>query len=866
MITLRLMLLFILILATIQFYSPNITASSYSSETKNYVNKIYAKVYKSQTTIIRSKHRENIKMRTRTAPTISYAIVEFVEGETDPYILDRVLYTNGKEMQFHIIISDVDGGLDYVNLTVNGSLWISFVYAGTDWDAYIYMWIPNTRFVAGWDDNSSATYLNASFTLRPLKGTDAEIEQGVYSINITAMNINGENTTSSLQNVDAICFDYEAPDTISIKEYLPVNTLDNSTKDPIDPTDRVMIVLGIDDNFRVKHVYVNYSRDYEHFYIVDAWYNGTEYWYEKWVADLPPLPPGQVIYEVTAIDAAGNEYSRGLVYYVRDPYSPILQNITLISKHGFYADEPINISVLVVENANSSIKKVNCTLYQSQDNMTWELLTTANFEFSKLVEGICIYQNISGELEIWNNASEWNLSIKIGYYAYLKIQIGIYDAGDNVVTTTKYLLIEKRHAILSCSNITTRYGDETNISFSLIDLINDSLVSLYFELYIDDELAYYGWTNSTGNTTIIHTFMDVRVFELRIYIPETQQYVGAEYVFYVTVLKEVLEPVFDLDVLQIDSFRVYGEIRDDEANFVYGCEVWVFIEISGYWYILASEIRDNPFEIYIRPTIELENGEYDLWICVYGGDYYQNYNTTMKLHVKRTAFNKIYLSNNTKLGQNISGEYTVWDPDGIKNCSVDIYDPYGRKYEPYYNVSWINDTVAAIKFEFELSIHQYPGTWWVWIWVTDGSGSTTIKKEKINVSDVSLLIVVKSPENQTTYEEKTVDFSIEVYYFGARKATGEDITVSVLVLDMGISKQLTYDNTSGCFVGSIVLSEGNHTVMIVAKDERRTAKVMLLICIPTGWVGKPYAFLPIGVGIGFVASGIVLKKKKRRES
>ncbi len=865
----RLLVLFILILVHIQFvyFSYHGPHADMQERKGRYIFSSVQKekqpvgVYRAQQRIKQYRPRKIIKMRTQAAPTISYATVEFVEGDTDPYILDRVLYTNGKDLLFHIIVSDVDGGLDYVNLTVNGFLWISFVYTGTGWDADVYMWIPNTLIVAGWDDNSSATYFNASFTLRPLKGTDAEIEQGVYSINITAMNINGENTTSSLQNVDSICFDYEAPDTISIKEYLPINTLDNSTKDPIDPTDRVMIVLGIDDNFRVKHVYVNYSRDYEHFYIVDAWYNGTEYWYEKWVADMPPLPPGQVIYEVTAIDAAGNEYSRGFVYYVRDPYSPILQNITIISKHGFYADEPIDISVLVVENANSSIKKVNCTLYQSQDNLTWELLTTANFEFSKLVEGICIYQNVSGELEVWNNASEWNLTINIGYYTYLKIVIGIYDAGDNTITTTRYLLIEKRHVLICCSNITTRYGDDTNISFSITDQINGSTVSLYFELYINDELACYGYSNATGPTTITMSFTEIGTFTILIYVPENQKYMAAEKTIYVTVLKEILSPTFDIDALQVDTFRFYSEVRDDEGNFVYGCELWIFINISGRWYLVTSEIRENPYEAYLKPPVELENGKYELWVCIYGGKYYKNYNTTLMLCVRKTIYNKIYLSSNITLGQTIVGEYTVSDPDGIVNCSVEIYDPYGRKYELYYNICWINNTVVAIKFEFELSVHYYPGTWWMWIRVTDGSGSTTINKEKINVSDVSLVIVVISPENQTAYNSKTIDFLVEVYY-GVRPATGEDVIVSVIVLDMGISTTLSYENE--CFCGTMVLSDGNHTIVIKANDERRVSKVLIIVTIQAGKkLVSPTTIMPIGIGIGLITSGVIIKKKKK---
>ena len=447
-----------------------------------------------------------------------------------------------------------------------------------------------------------------------------------------------------------------------------------------DTSDYTVFGYRANDRNPLVRTYINYTHDHKTYGIVNGTWNGS-----FWIAYIPPQPPSIVHYSIVAIDIAGNKGVWSWEYVVNDVHKPIIYNISVSSRNGLYVDEIINISVVALENINSNVSRVECKIYHSDNNISWELLDILNLDFEKMVD-ISIYRTVDGELELYNVSSEWRGTYSVDHEAYLKLVINVTDIDRNFNTTVKYLKIERRSAEIIAHNITTRYGDKTDIVFCVFDLINSSVISMYFELYIDDELAYYGYTNSTGNTTIIHTFMDVRVFELRIYIPETQQYVGTEYVFYVTVLKEVLEPVFVLDALQLDTFRFYYEVRDDEGEFVYGCEIWIFINISGKWYLVASEIRENPYEGYLKPALELENGVYELWVCIYGGEYYKNYNTTLTLYIRKTTFNKIYLSNNTKLGQNISGEYTVWDPDGITNCSVDIYDPYGRKYEPYYNI------------------------------------------------------------------------------------------------------------------------------------------------------------------------------------
>ncbi|MEX0569554.1 MAG: hypothetical protein Q6363_010435, partial [Candidatus Njordarchaeota archaeon] len=187
----------------------NICSDLYESKIYVAANKINKRPY--------SKPKAMLSIR--TAPNI---VTFYVDQGNE---VDNIMYTSGQELRFFIICEDFDGGFDYVNVTVNGSIWLQFVYTGTDWYVTVYMWDLNT-LVPNFDNTSSATRLDAKVYLDPLKPN--KIDEGTYYFNITAVNINGENSTEPL-NVDYIVFDYTPPN-VSIAETKAINSLDNKTK------------------------------------------------------------------------------------------------------------------------------------------------------------------------------------------------------------------------------------------------------------------------------------------------------------------------------------------------------------------------------------------------------------------------------------------------------------------------------------------------------------------------------------------------------------------------------------------------------------------------------------------------------------
>jgi len=601
----------------------------------------------------------------------------------------------------------------------------------------------------------------------------------------------------------------------------------------IDGTDHGIVLIEADDNeTHVEYAYLNYTVDGGLTWnVINMTYNGTH-----WNTTLPVFKWNtNVTFRIYLIDHAGNVFvSKYYSYVVVDPYAPIIWWIK--NSQNTYAYEEINITAMILENVNGSgFDVILMELYVSDDNATWDYIGAFELNYGSNPKNVT-YGTYIGEPEEWNNATLYWITLRFNYATYVRIIMYAYDRAGNEAVKEHYFKVNKRAVKIIAWNITTRYGDNTSIEFQVIDELNDSLISLYYEIWLYThypvKLLACGYSNSSGNTTVYLVFNQVKVFKLLIRIVETEAFHETEKIIYVNVTREIMKVHASVsDVEKDNTFHLTAKITDDEGEIIVSGAYEVFIHLEEWIKIKEGEFSSGIINEDITLNIGLENGNYTIKLLVFSENY-ENATVIMTLEVSQTIFHAIKL-NDTKLGKELYAKMIINDPDGIQNISVKLMNAYGEIVDANITIENINNTAKLIEASRFLSVHDSPGKWRIRIIVIDYSNTRTEKMYFVNVRDTELKMKLITPENNSDINSTAVKIIVYIWYEEVRPANDSDITsISATVINEGIIESLKYNGTPGYFECVLTLTSGSHTIKIHTIDaSRREASLILIVTI-----------------------------------